>query len=372
MSKDDSQPGGLFSKVVRFMHHPAAPAKEVDAQPGDPTGLADLADTQALRKMLQRKRRNDVVRQREFAQLRQLHPAASPTGDATPHLPPDFPVVTWPPGAAVNEPLPQQWWRLKQPADASTLPMDLVSTFPQPQSVHVAGAPTMSGSSPGAHSPVWGGLSSGSVPVWHRHAPTRPIASALAYDPDFEEAAIAFANGDAVGAEALLLQLLAQRAGQADLLEPVWRTLFDLYRAAGLVDRFHAQAGHFAAYFGGPAPPWFSLPAQLGWGSQDLPAAQGHCVVVPVWMGLAGCIDTDATPWLAALEAQVSPGLPLVVDCSRLIRLDFAAAGSLLNWSVRMQARGVALRFEQLHQLAAVFLCMIGLNEHARLEPRRD
>ncbi|MNV53446.1 hypothetical protein D3C71_1455950 [compost metagenome] len=94
--------------------------------------------------------------------------------------------------------------------------------------------------------------------------------------------------------------------------------------------------------------------------------------VQPASAGLAGCIDSDATPWLAALEAQVRPGRPLVIDCAELIRVDFAAAGSVLNWAARMQAEGVALRFEQLHQLVAVFFGMIGVSDHAQLVPRTD
>ncbi|MNF13831.1 hypothetical protein D3C80_2158110 [compost metagenome] len=52
--------------------------------------------------------------------------------------------------------------------------------------------------------------------------------------------------------------------------------------------------------------------------------------------------------------------------------MDFAAAGSVLNWAARMQAEGVELRFERLHQLVAVFFGMIGVSDHALLVPRTD
>ena len=70
--------------------------------------------------------------------------------------------------------------------------------------------------------------------------------------------------------------------------------------------------------------------------------------------------------------AHARPGRPLVIDCAELIRVDFAAAGSVLNWAARMQAEGVALRFERLHQLVAVFFAMIGVGDHALLVPRTD
>ena len=93
---------------------------------------------------------------------------------------------------------------------------------------------------------------------------------------------------------------------------------------------------------------------------------------LPVGGVLVGCIESDATPWLLALENQALPDRPLVVDCSELIRLDFAAAGSVLNWSARMQAQGIDLHFERLHQLMAAFFGMIGIGDHAQLHTRTD
>ena len=55
-----------------------------------------------------------------------------------------------------------------------------------------------------------------------------------------------------------------------------------------------------------------------------------------------------------------------------MIRLDFAAAGSVLNWAARQQSLGRSLRFEQLHRLAAVFFNVIGISEYAVVQPRED
>ena len=86
---------------------------------------------------------------------------------------------------------------------------------------------------------------------------------------------------------------------------------------------------------------------------------------------LQGCIDGDAMPALAGLEALARPGAPLVVSCDRLIRMDFAAVGSVLNWAAEQQAQGRRVYFTQLHRLLAVLFNVIGINEHARVVPRR-
>ncbi|MCT9810320.1 STAS domain-containing protein [Acidovorax sp. Be4] len=595
MTKDDSKAGGLFSKVVRFVRHPTVNWSELDALADD---LSAAPDKQALRQMLERKRRNDFVRQREFDQLRKLRqkealsagaadvpaePASLPSGFHSSLTSADARAVTVQKIDAIEEQMSQQWWRNKQPADASTLPMELVSALPPLDSVRVAAAPGSGPASlPLGFAPTvpltWGGepapawpasqrLLQGEErvalattfaatqlrdpPAWDAIAPSALAGAAplpaptFVHDPDFEEAAIAFANGDVVGAEAALLELLALRAAQPDHQQSVWLALFDLYRAAGLAERFDVLAIDFADQVGRSAPLWFSLPAQLGlaghaaqtpaqepegahawrWTAPAvmtrqsvaaLQAAKGrattpwtliwtalerieadavplfervvtewaqtpgqiqfldaqvlvqylqaqtvsgnreasvdgwrlrmavlrlmeqhdsfelaaldYCVTYevspPSWTQplssyvdgstvdtaaagaavadavagavpeaaaaeavdtaeaaptsnrkracLAGCIASDATPWLLALEAQAQAGVPLVVDCSQLIRLDFAAAGSVLNWSAHMQARGHDLCFDRLHQLAAVFFGMIGISEHARLVPRSD
>jgi len=61
-----------------------------------------------------------------------------------------------------------------------------------------------------------------------------------------------------------------------------------------------------------------------------------------------------------------------VVVCSRLIRLDFLAAGTLLNWVTSQQAEGRQVQFKDLHRLVAVFFNVIGINEHAKLIVRTD
>ena len=84
--------------------------------------------------------------------------------------------------------------------------------------------------------------------------------------------------------------------------------------------------------------------------------------------GLAGVIEGDPQAWLDALTAQAQPGQVLDIPCENLIRMDFVAAGSVLNWAADMQNQGYSLRFTQLHHLVAVFFHVIGIHEHATLQ----
>ena len=75
---------------------------------------------------------------------------------------------------------------------------------------------------------------------------------------------------------------------------------------------------------------------------------------------------------LNALAAQARPDVPLLVACDWLIRIDFSAAGSVLNWAAEQQALGRVVQFHNLHRLVAVFFNVIGISEHAWVIPRKN
>src|SRR3990167_1054585 len=106
------------------------------------------------------------------------------------------------------------------------------------------------------------------------------------HEPDLEEAAIRFANGDHACAESGLLDVLAQHQQDApdDQLE-IWMTLFDLYRATGQHDRFDTLAIDFAAQYSRSAPLWFSMPNCSGMAHPTAAARPG--VSTPAPMGTA-------------------------------------------------------------------------------------
>ncbi|MGE8397326.1 MAG: STAS domain-containing protein, partial [Comamonas sp.] len=88
--------------------------------------------------------------------------------------------------------------------------------------------------------------------------------------------------------------------------------------------------------------------------------------------GLAGVLEGDLYEQLDALADQVQSPTPagqvLEIACDQLIRLDFVAASSVLNWAAEMQEQGYCLKFTQLHQLVAMFFHIIGIDEHAEVE----
>jgi len=62
----------------------------------------------------------------------------------------------------------------------------------------------------------------------------------------------------------------------------------------------------------------------------------------------------------------------VVISCARLIRIDFTAAGTLLNWVTSRQAEARQVQFIEVHRLVAAFFNVIGISEHSRVIARVD
>ena len=584
MSKEETTPGGLLSKVVRFVKNPTVNWTELDSIQDD---RESQYSKQMLKEMIERKRRNDFVRRREFDQLRKLRQrevlqgqrvedaAGRPSFFQSSMASPDERAVTLKKIDEIEAQMSQQWWKSKQGADAPTQPGVMPGSSAEPSdSAHArAYAPTAPGSLPApldnkaAVQPLFaddsmaigkfGGTDAQMLAGNHQsvEASFSPAAPAAApatafepeefvHEPDLEEAAIRFANGDHAGAESGLLDVLAQhQQDEPEQQLEIWMTLFDLYRATGQHDRFDALAIDFAAQYSRSAPLWFSMPELLGMVAAATPAAGAaeaapaasmrrdfswnappalavssvaalqaslaraaspwtlswsrltsideaavplladlvsqwsdregqlvfsgveklnalldaktqsgdrsnspewwrlrmammrlmgkpdefelvaldYCVTYevspPSWVSprcgysdnegvssgaaplaadsdfmasdlgelsapaplesgpvaqLSGHIDGDATPLLQPFEAFLRPGAPLTIACDKLIRVDFAAAGSVLNWAAEQQGHGHVVQFHNLQRLVAIFFNVIGINEHAWVVPRKN
>ena len=116
------------------------------------------------------------------------------------------------------------------------------------------------------------------------------------------------------------------------------------------------------------AQPQAAPPPAAATAGADAPAAG------PVSLALAGELLGADAPGLAPLDAGSQPvgaldGL-LTVGCTDLIRVDFSAAGSILNWVTQAQAQGCQIEFRDVPPLVASFFNLIGINQHARVITR--
>jgi anti-anti-sigma regulatory factor len=586
---------GLLSKMAMFVRNPTKDWSELERpQVEQDSGF----DKQVLKQMIERKRQNDFIRKREFDQLRKLRskgisalaiqgrPSVFQSSMAG-LTDPDGRAVTLKKIDEIEAQMSKQWWKGKQDiAAAKGAALSVASTdevqpaqkVPEPpvpphlivpeqfdtteasELSHAATAPN-----PGDFlaTEMGGGMEPVPPPRPRPKARSAPMMGALAQsydgaevgfstskllaidvedmatDPELEEAAIRFANGDDAGAEEGLLLALRGAAGSADTAISWAAALLDLYRATHGKTKFDQAVAEFSSVLGSVKPRWevigdeapnaasspsgsdardysvgaiWSCPAELNSqameGLRDAMASRpppwhldwsklahiaddamplmdglfgslcnepvalrfsgagrlvdtlraqmpsGNQAVNPVWwhmrlnvlrtlqllddfelaaldycvtyevsppawqearcqfsnvedeadaanvgtpaeasewgagysqmstvlMGiekaaavqleLKGNVLGDATQALAGFDASGQDSDSVVVSCSGLIRVDFSAAGSILNWVAMRESEGCQVQFRDVHRLVAAFFNVIGINEHARVVPR--
>ena len=85
---------------------------------------------------------------------------------------------------------------------------------------------------------------------------------------------------------------------------------------------------------------------------------------------LAGQLSGDLAELLGRLTVQVGNSRVIRITCALLMRVDFVAAGDLLNWVAQRHAEGREIVFHETHRLVALMFGAMGINETARVQLR--
>jgi hypothetical protein len=94
--------------------------------------------------------------------------------------------------------------------------------------------------------------------------------------------------------------------------------------------------------------------------------------VAQIIVELSGQLVGDIGATIAKIDRQLGKAELVQVTCTKLIRVDFIAAGDLLNWVLIKRNEGRSVTFNETHRLVALFFGAMGINEHARVLVRRD
>ena len=414
MSKDDS---GLLSKVVKFVRNPTTNWADLEPQETD---RESSYSKQMLKEMIERKRRNDFVRKREFDMLRKMRrsevmagqdPMARPSffQSSMPSKPDDR-ATTLKKIDEIEAQMSMQWWKTKHgdsslrstggalpasahvPVENARVPLppsranSYTRTAPQPLEPLTNATPTEPPAMLGSVTPDAGELGAPPVPVptpvappgpfagrsgpASRPVPPRPFSAVtpnkgdsipsnnsnsvfsaskliaidvdeFAHDPELEEAAIRFANGDDTGAEAGLMEVLSPQGTRINHDE-TWLTLFDLYRATGQLDRYEAAAIEFAGRFARSAPQWVSLPDAVSRMNAPAATAPPPNKQVADWSSPA----SFGTQTLAALNAALGKApQPWRLNWNKLSTIEEGALEGMAKLFTHWASQPVQLRF---------------------------
>ena len=165
------------------------------------------------------------------------------------------------------------------------------------------------------------------------------------------------------GADTLLDTLRPMLAiGQRGASPAPWLLLLELLLLTNREKQFEEAAMDYCVTYE-VSPPSFEAPLRVSTAA-PAPGHGDRFMLPPVVSGPDGAL-------LAAIDAYAQERETLVLDCSRLARIDYAAAGSLL---ARLDAHGAAGRtveLRELNHLVATLLRLLGAGDGAQLYPHR-
>jgi len=87
-------------------------------------------------------------------------------------------------------------------------------------------------------------------------------------------------------------------------------------------------------------------------------------------MELSGQLVGDIGDTMKKMNAELGSSSMVNVSCSKLIRVDFIAAGDLLNWVLARRGENRSVSFIEAHRLVALFFGAMGITEHAKVKVR--
>lgn len=177
------------------------------------------------------------------------------------------------------------------------------------------------------------------------------------------------------GEEALEKVLKTATPAADKRVDPIWwRVRLDALRILKLQDAFEAVAMDFCLLYEVSPPAWADARCdcvceRLNPATPEVEASLEDMEVEPIEtvVELTGLVLGDAVEALDRLQRGLKERDALMISCAKLIRVDFSAAGSILNWVAERESQGCQVQFFDVPRLVAAFFSVMGINDHARI-----
>ena len=168
----------------------------------------------------------------------------------------------------------------------------------------------------------------------------------------------------------------AIEVGRRDTSNAVWMLLLEIYRILGRQAAFEETSIDYCVTFEVSPPSWEPASPKYLVEDQEAPSlpvavpASDDEVLGPDTIALAGEMVGKSDGDLQRLTQFATSHQRIVVDCAQLARVDFTAAGLLLNWAVGMRGSRKDIEFINVGHLVAALFVVMGLHEVVPVERR--
>jgi anti-anti-sigma regulatory factor len=163
-------------------------------------------------------------------------------------------------------------------------------------------------------------------------------------------------------------------AGRKDSSEAGWLLALEALRLMNQQQRFDDVSIDYCVTYEVSPPPWEPMPA---WIKQSQGTTEAKLEAAPksgaegnsfaVRGDLVGAIPSE----LAELRAYSQSAASVVIDCRELRRVDFTAAGELLNVVATLRANGKQVLFVEPNWMVLALMVVMGLHDLAEIRRRK-
>ena len=197
---------------------------------------------------------------------------------------------------------------------------------------------------------------------------------------------------------AVLEQHLATTTQSSRAAVHHWHLLLVFLRLLGRQDEFEQLAIAFCVTFDTSPPSWKSPQAQvhlldhaaadrsstcITWAPEQNPSANTQqsdfratsidsTIEHSATIGLSGDLRGQIAASLRQHDKALDNCRLIRLDCANLQRIDFEAAGELLNWADEHHRSGKTFHFLRLNRLIALFFGVVGIAHFARISVQND
>ncbi|HUP08480.1 MAG TPA: hypothetical protein VMU47_15075 [Caldimonas sp.] len=180
----------------------------------------------------------------------------------------------------------------------------------------------------------------------------------------------------------------AAATGNRDADPAYWQVRLDALRMTNRPDQFDEAAIDYCVTYEVSPPSWEPARCQVRIAGPNQGTTQPPLTLVSdvstsfeesqlthdsIQVGtveLSGQLVGDIAMTLGKMDAELGSAAIINVSCARLIRVDFIAAGDLLNWVLARRAESRLVNFVDAHRMVALFFGAMGINEHATVKVR--
>jgi ABC-type transporter Mla MlaB component len=156
--------------------------------------------------------------------------------------------------------------------------------------------------------------------------------------------------------------------GRRDDTEAPWLLLLEILQLLDREKDFEETSMDYCITFE-VSPPSFQAPKNVK--VTTAREEKVHPNVSPDRFLMPAVVAGPTDQLMLAIKEYAAQYQPVVIDCSRLTRIDFTAAGQLMNSLLPLTGSGRLIEFQDVNHLVAALLHVMGLNQIAKIFPHK-